>query len=46
MLNDWSDRVPPRPPRPFVASGAFWLGVLTVLVILGLGIGFAGWALG
>jgi hypothetical protein len=39
MLNEWSDRPPPRPPRPFVASGEFWLGVFTTFVILGFGLG-------
>jgi hypothetical protein len=40
MLNEWSDRPPPRPPRPLPATGEFWVGVFTVLIWLGLLIGF------
>ena len=32
MLNEWSDRRPPRPPRPFWRRGEFWLAVFVVLV--------------
>jgi hypothetical protein len=46
MLREWSDRRPPRPHRPFIASGEFWLGVFSTFVLLGLGVGFASWMLG
>lgn len=45
MLNEWSDRAQPRRPRRFIASGEFWLGAFSSLVMLGLGVGFAGWLL-
>ncbi len=41
MLSEWSDRPPPRPRKPFLASGEFWLGVASTLVGLGLLVGFA-----
>jgi len=40
MLNEWSDRPPPRPPRPLLMTGEFWVGVFTIVVWLGLLLGF------
>lgn len=39
MLNEWSDRVPPRPPRPFYRRGEFWVGVWTIGMCGGLVLG-------
>ncbi|MFL6858110.1 MAG: hypothetical protein ACJ8EB_09420 [Allosphingosinicella sp.] len=36
MLNEWSDRVPPGPPRPCWRTGDFWCGVLVAAVIAAL----------
>ncbi len=41
MLNEWSDRPPPRPRKPWFSSGEFWLGVACTLVGLTLLVGFA-----
>ncbi|HEY7808985.1 MAG TPA: hypothetical protein VIA98_01240 [Allosphingosinicella sp.] len=30
MLNEWSDRPPPRPPKPPLQRGTFWLAVLLI----------------
>lgn len=40
MLNEWSDRPPPRRPKPFLASGEFWLGITATLIGLALLVGF------
>jgi hypothetical protein len=40
MLNEFSDRTPKGPPRPFLLRGEFWLGVFTVLIISALVLGF------
>lgn len=41
MLNDWSDRPPPGPRKPWLWSGEFWLGVASALagcaLLVGLG---------
>jgi hypothetical protein len=41
MLNEWSDRPEPKPRRPFIASGEFWLGVVATLLGLTLIVGLA-----
>lgn len=40
MLNEWSDRPPPKPRRRFFASAEFWAGVFTLFVITALIVGF------
>jgi hypothetical protein len=40
MLNEFSDRAPKDPPRPFLLRGELWLGVFTVLIITALVLGF------
>lgn len=39
MLNEWSDRAPPGPRKPILASWQFWSGVMTVLVGLAVLVG-------
>ncbi len=46
MLNEWSDRRPPGPPRPFYLRGEFWLGVFTVAICGGFLFGMLAWLLG
>ena len=46
MLNEWSDRPPPRPPRPLHRRGEFWLALFAAAVSIGLLAGFLGWLLG
>lgn len=46
MLNEWSDRPPPRPPRPPYRRGEFWLGLFTVFVCVGLLLGLLSRVLG
>lgn len=38
MAQDWRDSDRQLKPRSFVASGEFWLGVVTVLLALALGV--------
>lgn len=42
MLNEYSDREPPKPPRKrgIFGSSEFWLGVVSIIVTLKLLIGF------
>jgi hypothetical protein len=42
MLNDWSDRRPPRPPRPFHRRGEFWLGLAAAAICGALLFGLLG----
>jgi hypothetical protein len=46
MLNDWSDRPPPRPPRPWYARGEFWLAVGAAAAGLAIAAGAADYLLG
>jgi hypothetical protein len=39
MLNEWSDRRPPGPRRPFYRQGEFWVGVFVVAVCGGFLLG-------
>jgi hypothetical protein len=41
MLNEWSDREPPKPPRPFIMTLEFWGGVFTVFMSGALLVSFA-----
>lgn len=36
MLNEWSDRLPPEPPRPWWRTGEFWGRVFAAVVIAAL----------
>ena len=46
MLNEWSDRRPPKPPRPFYARGEFWIAVATILLGTALAAGFVSFLIG
>lgn len=46
MLREWSDRVPPCPPKPLLRRSEFWLGVFVVTGNLALAAGIAVWLLG
>lgn len=45
MLNDWSDRRPPRPPRPVHRRGELWLGLVTAAICGALLFGLLSWLL-
>jgi hypothetical protein len=46
MLNEWSDRVPPRPPRPLLLKASFWLTMLLTLASAGFALNLASRLLG
>lgn len=46
MLNEWSDRPPPEPPRRFYKRCELWLGVLTLLGWLAILFGIFGFLAG
>lgn len=45
MLNEWADRRPPPPPRPFYRRAEFWLTAFAVTVTAGLLLGLLAWLL-
>ncbi|HEY0149017.1 MAG TPA: hypothetical protein VGB70_08420 [Allosphingosinicella sp.] len=45
MLNEWSDRQPPRPQGPLLLRMEFWLGALVVLATIAQILQLALWLL-